>query len=246
MQLRSCFGNFAVPDNYMKKVFVFLPLLLAVCQLSAQDAMTLAQQVKAKLAKVNDYQANGTMKTDVSFMKVPESGVVIYYKKPDQFRIRKQDGITITPKGGMSVNLNGLFIGNNFTAVAAGNTTFKNTPVTIIKLLPLDEQTDVVVSTLYIDPKQLLIRKATTTTRQNGTYEMELDYGKYADWGLPDKVVFIFDTKEYKLPKGLAFDYESGSSKPPAKTVPQNSQGRIELNYSSYLINKGVPASIFR
>lgn len=230
----------------MKKVFAFLPLLIAAFQLSAQDAMTLAQQVKAKLAKVNDYQANGTMKTDVSFMKVPESGVVIYYRKPDQFRIRKQDGITITPKGGMSVNLNGLFIGNNFTAVAAGNTTFRNTAVTIIKLLPLDEQTDVVVSTLYIDPKQLLIRKATTTTRQNGTYEMELDYGKFADWGLPDKVVFIFDTKEYKLPKGLAFDYESGSSKPAAKSVPQNSQGRIELNYSSYLINKGIPASVFR
>ncbi len=230
----------------MKKVFAFLPLLIAAFQLSAQDAMTLAQQVKAKLGKVNDYQANGTMKTDVSFMKVPESGVVIYYRKPDQFRIRKQDGITITPKGGMSVNLNGLFIGNNFTAVAAGTTIFKNTAVTIIKLLPLDEQTDVVVSTLYIDPKQLLIRKATTTTRQNGTYEMELDYGKFADWGLPDKVVFIFDTKEYKLPKGLAFDYESGSSKPASKTVPQNSQGRIELSYSSYLINKGIPASIFR
>lgn len=120
---------------------------------NAQDAAVLAQKVKAKLATVNDYQANGIMKTDVSFMKVPQSDVMVYYKKPNKFRIKKQDGITVTPKGGVSINLNSVIAGDNYAAVNAGTGTINGTAVTIIKLLPLDENSEVVVSTLYIDEK---------------------------------------------------------------------------------------------
>ena len=79
----------------------------------AQDASALAQKIKAKLATVNDYQANGIMKTDVSFMKVPQSDVIVYYKKPNKFRIKKREGITVTPKGGVSINLNSVIAGDN-------------------------------------------------------------------------------------------------------------------------------------
>jgi outer membrane lipoprotein-sorting protein len=210
----------------------------------AQDATALAQKVKAKLATVNDYQANGIMKTDVSFMKVPQSEVMIYYKKPNKFRIKKQDGITITPKGGVSINLNAIIAGDNYAAVNAGTGIINGTAVTIIKLLPLDENSEVVVSTLYIDEKKLLIYKATSTTKDNGTYEMEMVYGKFADWGLPDKVTFIFSTKDYRLPKGLAFDYDSGAQ-PVDPNAPKTTKGKVEIYYSNYTINKGVPDSVF-
>ncbi len=211
----------------------------------AQDATALAQKVKAKLATVNDYQANGIMKTDVSFMKVPQSEVMIYYKKPNKFRIKKQDGITITPKGGVSINLNAIIASDNYAAVNAGTGTINGTAVTIIKLLPLDENSEVVVSTLYIDEKKLLIYKATSTTKDNGTYEMEMVYGKFADWGLPDKVTFIFSTKDYRLPKGLAFDYDSGSQ-PVDPNAPKTTKGKVEIYYSNYTINKGIDESLFQ
>jgi len=211
----------------------------------AQDATALAQKVKAKLATVNDYQANGIMKTDVSFMKVPQSEVMIYYKKPNKFRIKKQDGITITPKGGVSINLNAIIAGDNYAAVNAGTGNINGTAVTIIKLLPLDENSEVVVSTLYIDEKKLLIYKATSTTKDNGTYEMEMVYGKFADWGLPDKVTFIFSTKDYRLPKGLAFDYDSGAQ-PVDPNAPKTTKGKVEIYYSNYTINKGVDESLFQ
>jgi outer membrane lipoprotein-sorting protein len=225
--------------------FLFFFFLLAGLSSTAQDAGILAQKVKAKLASVNDYTASGVMKTDISFIKVPQSDVIVYYKKPNRFRIKKQDGISITPKGGVSVNLNSLFAGDNYTAVFAGNTTIDGLPVTIIKLLPLDENSDVVVSTLYIDEKEFLIRKASTTTKDNGTYQMEMNYGKFAQWGLPDKVVFIFSTKDYKLPKGLAFDYDAGGTKPADKKLPQNGKGKVEISYSGYSINKGLSDAVF-
>ena len=221
--------------------------LLSAFVSRAQDANELIKKVKDKLALVTDYQAEGVMKTDVSFMKVPESKVTIFYKKPDKFKIKKQDGISIVPRGGGNINLAALFEGNNYTAVSAGKGTVNDAAVAIVKLLPLDEKSDVVVSTLYIDEKEALVKKAIITTRENGTYEMEMQYGKYASRGLPDIITFLFATKDYKLPKGLAFDYDAGGQQQkPNTSATANQKGKIQITYNSYSINKGLANDLFK
>lgn len=212
----------------------------------AQDADGLIKKVKEKLEVVSDYKAEGVMKTDVSFMKVPESKVTIFYKKPDKFKIKKQDGISIVPKGGGNINLAALFEGSNYTVVPAGKSDINGAPVTIIKLLPLDEKSDVVVSTLYVDEKEALVKKAVITTRESGTYEMEMQYGHYTGQGLPDKITFLFATKDYKLPKGLAFDYDTGGQHSKSNAQTGNQKGKIEIIYNSYVINKGIANEVFR
>ena len=49
------------------------------------NAQTLAvvEKVRQKLATVNDYVAEGVMKTDVSFIKASLGKVKVYYKKPN-------------------------------------------------------------------------------------------------------------------------------------------------------------------
>jgi hypothetical protein len=218
-------------------------LLLVNDALLAQSEMALINAVKQKLDKVSDYQAKGRMTVDVPFIKAAPSQVTVYYKKPDKFKIKKQDGISILPKGGMSINIGSLLSEKNFTAVSAGNATVRGYVTRVIKLLPLGEDSDVVLSTLYIDEKALLVRKASVTTRNQGSYEMDMDFGKFAAWGLPDKVVFSFNTKEYNIPKGLTFEYEKGGNKPPPSTG--NTKGRIEISYNDYMINKGVNDKMF-
>ena len=100
-----------------------------------------------------------------------------------------------------------------------------------------------VLMTLYIDEKAALIRRSKVTTRESGSYEIELTYGKYATWGLPDNVVFSFNAKAYKLPKGITFEYEKSGQ--PAPAAPKDSKGKISIVYSSYKINKGVDAGVF-
>jgi outer membrane lipoprotein-sorting protein len=227
-------------------LIIILPAVLSPSSLVAQEADLLVTRIREKLNVVKDYQAQGTLVTDVSFMKVPKSEITVYYKNPDKFKIKKQDGISIVPKGGMSINVNSLFATNGkFTAVPAGKTKFQGEELSVIKLLPLDENSDVVVSTLYVDDKLALVRKAITTTKESGTYEIEMNYGKFTSWGLPDKVVFLFNTQNYKLPKGLAFDYDTGE-KPVVNDKSENQKGRIEINYSSYIINKGIAKETFK
>lgn len=207
--------------------------------------MALVNKVKARLDKVNDYQASARLKTDVSFIKIPVSNVKVYYKKPNKFKIKKDDGISVLPKGGVSVNMSSILAVENFAAVMVGAGNVGGVAVKIVKLIPLTEQPDLALTTLYIDEKNAVVRKAETVTKQNGTYNMELSYGKYLEWGLPDKVIFIFDTKTYKLPKGITLEVENGDRKA-AEDKLKNKEGRVEITYNSYSVNKGVGDEVFR
>ena len=229
-----------------------LNILLLLCIIhcssftNAQDATALVNKVKAKLEKVNDYKATGVLKTDVAFIKAPVSDVTIYFKKPNRFRLVKRDGISVLPKGGVSVNISNIIGTNNFTALDAGNAVVNNIKTRVIKLLPNDETSNVVLSTLYIDEPNLLIRKAVTTTRENGTYEINMSYSKYAAYGLPDKIQFSFNAKDYKIPKGITLDFNETSSPVDSATAAKNKKGVVEITYSSYIINKGVDDAVFQ
>lgn len=229
----------------MKKSLLLSLVLLTVFIVNAQTAEEIIQKVKTKLEKVNDYEAKGKMKTNVVFIKAPIANVKVFYKKPNKLRINNESGISFIPKGSVNINLNNIFINTSgFDIIDMGKE--NKTNLRIIKLLPKDENAEVVLSTLYIDETLSLIRKAKTTTKENGTYELEMSYGKYADYGLADKVIFTFNTKDYKLPKGITFDYDDGSKREQNPDKLKDKKGKVEISYSSYIINKGVSDSVFK
>lgn len=230
----------------MKTLFLLFSFVLTNTIL-AQNEEAILKKVKARMDKVTDYEASGTMKLDVSFINAPESKVTIYFKKPNKFKVKKADGISILPKGGVSVNMSTILPGTAYQTVAGGSAVVDGINTTVIKVIPTDENSDVVLSTLYIDEKQEVIRKAVTTTKENGTYEVQMSYGKYAAWGLPDKVVFSFNTKDYKLPKGITFEYEKGGErKAEDKDKTKTKKGMVTITYDSYRINKGVDDKNFQ
>jgi outer membrane lipoprotein-sorting protein len=211
----------------------------------AETPEEVIQKVKEKLDKVNDYEAKGKMKTNVIFIKAPVATVKVYYKKPNKLKINNESGISFIPKGSVNINLNTIFHNTTgFDMIDAGKEAATN--LRIIKLLPKDENADIVLSTLYIDETQSLIRKAKTTTKENGTFELDMTYGKYAEYGLADKVVFTFNTKDYKLPKGVTMDYDGGDKKETNPDKLKGKKGKVEITYSGYIINKGVPDSVFQ
>ena len=228
----------------MKKCVLILIASISITRICGQTPGELLDNIKAKLEKVNDYTAKGKLKTNVVFIKAPIASVNVYYKKPDKMKIVNEKGISFIPKGSVNINLTKfLSAGGNYEIVDAGKEA--GSGLRILKLLPTDENSDIVLSTLYIDEKAELVKKAKNTTRDNGTYELEMNYGKYASFGLPDKVIFSFNTKDYKLPKGVTFDYDDGSEKKPDDGL-KNKKGRVEITYAQYIINKGVNDAIFK
>lgn len=236
---------FDLKKGVMKRILLLVLFVSTVMIAQSQIAGDIIKQVKTKLDKVNDYEATGKMKTNVIFIKIPVANVKVYYKKPNKLRINNESGISFIPKGSVNIDLSNIFVSTiGFDMIDMGKESKTN--LRIIKLLPKDENSEVILSTLYIDETQALIKKTKTTTKENGTYELEMSYGKYAEYGLADKVIFTFNTKEYKLPKGITFDYDDGSKKEETPDKIKDRKGKVEISYSGYIINKGMPDSIFK
>ncbi|PZX61455.1 LolA family protein [Hydrotalea sandarakina] len=227
--------------KYFKIVLLILVLAPAA---KAQDETPLIEKLKQKLNQVHEYVATGKMKTDVAFIKAPVGNVKMYYQQPNHFKLVRDGGISILPKGGISINMNSIIAINNYVALSAGNAMVDGYSTKIVKLLPMNENNDIVLTTLYIDEKNLLIRKAITTTKENGTYQIAMQYGQYSNWGLPNKVIFTFNTQDYKIPKGVTLEMDEPLTDADRKRMQQKN-GRVEIDYTSYTINKGLPSGIF-
>jgi hypothetical protein len=71
-----------------------------------------------------------------------------------------------------------------------------------------------------------------------------MEYGAYAQYGLASKIIFSFNTKDYKLPNGITLEF--GDEEPVSKQqLLKNKKGSIEIRYTRYTINKGIPPHIF-
>ncbi|MBI1343176.1 MAG: hypothetical protein GC171_09595 [Terrimonas sp.] len=228
----------------MKKSGLIIFCMVLLYGVKAQDAGALVEKIKGKYNAVKDYEANAKMKTNVVFIKAPVANIKVYYKNPDQLKIRNESGISFIPRGSVNVNMGNIFTMSHYAAIDAGTEMVNGRNTRVIKILPDDEQSDVVLSTLYIDEAQLLVLRSKTTTKENGTYELDMFYGRYANYGLPDKVRFTFNTRDYKLPKGVTFDYDNGSAEKESEKT-KDKKGTVEISYSSYSINKGIPEGIF-
>lgn len=229
----------------MRKYFLLLSCVGLTTIIYGQGVKDILQKVKAKYDQVNDYTATGKLKTNVIFIKAPVATVRIYYKKPNQLKIKNENGISFIPKGSVNVNMNNVLGLNNYEAIDGGTEKISGTDCKVVKIFPLSDDENITRATLYIDEKQMLVLKSVISTKENGTYELLMTYKNFSNYGLPDKVELTFNTKEYRLPKGVTIDYDNGTGKEDAEKT-KNKKGRVEIIYSNYVINKGVPDSVFQ
>lgn len=226
-----------------KKLLVILFSMLYTT-LSFAQVDPLIEKVSKKLALVNDYVGEGVMKTDVSFIKASLGKVKVYFKKPNLLKVKKDGGISLLPKGGVSLTINTLLNTKQYSTIPAGTQVLNGKTLTVLKLIPTDDNLDWVIATLWIDPVESLVYKTATTTKENGSYEITMQYGAYANYGLASKIIFSFNTKDYKLPNGITLEF--GDEDPAAKQKAlKNKKGTVEITFNNYVINKGVPNSMF-
>lgn len=228
----------------MKKKLLIVLMLTMYATLSFAQVDPLIEKVSKKLALVNDYVGEGVMKTDVSFIKASLGKVKVYFKKPNLLKVKKDGGISLLPKGGVSLTINTLLNTKQYSTIPAGTQVLNGKTLTVLKLIPTDDNLDWVIATLWIDPVESLVYKTATTTKENGSYEITMQYGAYANYGLASKIIFSFNTKDYKLPNGITLEF--GDEDPAAKQKAlKNKKGTVEITFNNYVINKGVSNAMF-
>lgn len=212
----------------------------------ADSAAVLFDKLRARLGGIKDYVADVRVKIDISFMKVPPLDGKLYFKAPDKMKLERKGGVSILPKNNVSLTLNSMFPTGEATVINAGSDVINGKPVKVIKVVPLEDAGQIILTKIWVDETRNLALRTETTTRDNGTVKMDLAFGSYAGLGLPDKVTVHLDVKEFKLPKGVTMDYDPNQQvKAAVKGDSKRKKGKIEINYLKYEVNKGLPDKIF-
>ena len=227
----------------MKRLIVHFLFLLSYPTLSfSQDTSQIIDELTLKMNRIKDYVVKATIKSDIPLIKIFPVKATIYFKQKDKFKIVSK-GIAILPKHGFNDISKLLVEKESYMAILSGNDTIQSTPTEIITILPNSDTTDLILAKLWIDSVSDIILKSQITTRSNGTLTTDYKYALQKEFGLPDSMIFTVDVKKFKIPKGMATDINKSHSidkdKPPVKT------GKIYIQFSGYIINKGINDEIF-
>lgn len=205
------------------------------------DPKAVLDKIVKHFNQVKDYEVYIKVIVNVDFLKVPESNAKLFFKQPDKVRI-KSESFALLPKEGLDFSPTTI-LSKNYTAFFEKHDTYNNSKVSVIKVIPLGQTSDVILSTLWIDESKHLIRKIETTTKSSGTYMIELKYdkGEFSHI-LPSEMLFTFNVNQLNIPTSFTGDINNNKNK---KKSEKPVVGTVKVYYNNYLINKDLKDSIF-
>ncbi len=228
-----------------RRIVLVLTLVCLYHSAMAVDANRLFDSLRTKVLAVKDYTADVKMKIDIAYMRIPQLTGTLYFKSPDKMKLERHGGLSILPKKNINLTLSNLIPTGAVNVIDAGVDVVNGKKVRIVKVIPDDDRSDIVLTKLWIDEQDLLALRTETTTRNDGTVIMALQYEHYMRYALPDNVTITMYLKDYKLPKGVTMDYNDMPDMKPKKEG-KHQKGTIQIHYLNYTINKGISDGIFK
>ncbi|HMN47891.1 MAG TPA: hypothetical protein PKD67_02025 [Ignavibacteriaceae bacterium] len=227
----------------MKFILIYILLIVTSIIAQSKNPNEIINEVISNFSKVKDYQVDVNIKVDIEFLKVPDSKAKIYFKQPDKIHL-ESEGFALLPKDGLDFSPSSL-VKKNYTAIYEQDVMLDGINTSIVKVIPIGDQGNVILSTLWIDQSKRIIRKVESTTKTNGTFSINFFYDDNLKYPLPSKIIFSFNIDQMNIPN--AFGDEPNADQPKKKKGRFNSttKGQVIVTYSNYKVNKGIPDSIF-
>ena len=225
------------------KLFSIVFLFSMVGFSQSKDPEAILNKVKAEFSKIEDYTVDVKVKVDVDFLKMPDREAKIYYKQPDKIHIQSE-GFAMLPKEGLNFSPLSL-LNSNYTSFYVREDTLNRIVTSVIKVIPLDGRSDVILSTLWVDIKRDLILKVESSRKPEGTFTIDMDYLKTEKgFWLPSSLVFTFSIDRSILPRKFNFDTDSDLKKAMEESTKVQT-GKVFIDYSNYKVNTGLSDEIF-
>ena len=226
----------------IRKLSLFLSFIFLWATLPATAQLPGATLKAAynKFATVKNFKGHLDVGFDIPTITIEKMSGSVYYKWPDKFRVRLT-GVAFLPKQNPFFLFNLLKDTTAFVAVANGKETVSGVACNVVTVLPQQDQ-DLIVAKLWVDPGSNCIIRSQTTTKSSGTALADYTYSSFQRFALPDKIVFTVDLNKFKLPKMVSADL---NSKKKANSDVKRTTGTITFLFSSYEVNKGVPDAVF-
>ena len=209
-------------------------ILLILLSISFFSGLSQSEEAKNRIIKVMEkmesippYSCDVDIAIDVKFINIKKRSGKMIYKSPDEIDY-KIKGFAFLPKKEMGATTSDLFK-KDFIAI----TIKKEDNNEIIKVIPLDINSDIVTGQFWINNNQL-ITKMIIITKDKGSYTAELNY-KQIEYDLPSEITMSFDVKNQKMPAILTGDLESYSED--EFKDGEVSKGIIKIQYFNHIFN---------
>ena len=193
----------------------------------SEEAKNRIIKVMEKMESIPPYSCDVDIAIDVKFINIKKRSGKMIYSSPNEIDY-KIKGFAFLPKKEMGATTSDLFK-KDFIAI----TIKKEVNNEIIKVIPLDINSDIVTGQFWINNNQL-ITKMIIITKDKGSYTAELNY-KQIEYDLPSEITMSFDVKNQKMPAILTGDLES-YSKDELKDG-EISKGIIKIQYFNHIFN---------
>lgn len=227
----------------INKIFAIILLITGMVFSQEKNPEAILEKVKLEFEKIEDYQVDVKIKVDVDFLKMPDREATIFYKKPDKFHIDSEN-FAMLPKSGMNFSPLG-FLNYKYTSFYEREDTINGILTSVIKVIPLEGDADVILSTFWVDIKRNLILKVESSRKPQGNFVIDLSYMKTAEsFWLPSSMIFTFTVDGSILPRRFMEDQDSKSTET-EKDSSKAKTGKVFLTYSNYRVNVGLPDEIF-
>jgi hypothetical protein len=220
------------------RAFIFL-FLLGITPLFANDP--LLTKVRDKVRSIQDFRAEAIITINVEFLKAKPSEAIVLYKAPGRVKV-KSEGFSMLPKQGAGLPFASL-LESPFTSVNLPDEKIKGIVYKVMKVIPIADTGQIIVATVWIDPKKELIGKMSAVTK-GGTIIMDMNYDKkYERYALPSSIFMSFDVPPFSLPKSMTGDLLAEKKKGSEK---KNTKGSAQISYKNIVVNKGISEEQFR
>ena len=219
----------------MKKT-VFIILCFTALNAQSNNPEELIRLVKNNFQNINDYSVDVSIDVDITILKAPTTNAKIYFKQPNKVKI-ESDGFALIPKQGLNFFPTEL-LESDYSPIYIRSDKFENFQVEIIKIIPMSDTTDIILTTLWIDPLIKVIRKIEMSTKSIGLIEVQLRYNDVVERVLPSEAKFIFQAGNDDMKEEYKSDLKKNIS---SKKI----SGTVNLRYSNYFVNQGIDDSFF-
>lgn len=223
----------------MKIIIAILLVLSTIGFSQSKDPDEILKTVIKNFDRVQDYVVDVNIKVDVQGVKVPETKAKIYFKQPDKIHL-ESEGFAMLPKDGMLFSPSSL-LKKDYTAIFEKDVDLNGVKVSVIKVIPSGDQSEIILSTLWVDQSKKIIRKIESTTKSDGTFSIDFNYNDEIKFPLPTQIVFYFNLDKMNL----QLNNKNSDPDNRKRGFDSTTKGKVVVKYSNYVINKGINDSVF-
>ena len=208
-------------------LFVFISLLGITQEIDIESVL---DSTRLQMLQIESYSVDATFKVDIDFVNMPDKTATIHFQAPDKLEV-KSKGFLMIPKIGMRPLTKQLNL-DKYHTVFLGEELVNGKHCYIVKMIPKDRKSKIVLSTLWINTENYLVTRWEAYTKKTGNIIVDLEYNGLV---LPSEIVFSFEVSGMNIPvKYFGNEVEIDKDEMKSSEVQR---GKVYISFRNYEIN---------